>query len=420
MSTPEQRKDMSILLAEYGPLSNKTTKFTAAESQRALYLQNAISAVKAGASLAEFEQEAHNERARAAGLPTTAFKKSLLPRGTEDEIRGWQQAVLEKRDMGEGAPMLAQFGTYTSLGYFVPNDFFQNLVTAMKAHDVLFDDESATVIRSSNGRPLPVPIAGDIENVASVIGEGGSQTSVDIDTTGHAVLGAYSYSTPRLVVSLEAFQDLEASFTAVGLFKRFAADRLARGIAADMLNGSGSSKTLGLIPSLEALGLIPVTAAGSSANTGGSETGATSLGSNDFTAALAELDSAYLASPKCAWLMNKTTLANTAGLVTKFGQPLNLVSYATGYPTIYGIPIKVCPSMPNVGASTTPVILGDLSYWATRLIIDDQFGVAVYREAPGLIEQGNVGLRCFARADGALLYKDTNSPAPFVMIQCNS
>lgn len=79
----------------------------------------------------------------------------------------------------------------------------------MKAHDVLFDDDACTVIRTSNGRPLPVPVAGDTENVASVISEGGSQTSVDIDATGHAVLGAYSYSAPRLVVSLEAFDDLE-------------------------------------------------------------------------------------------------------------------------------------------------------------------------------------------------------------------
>jgi hypothetical protein len=78
------------------------------------------------------------------------------------------------------------------------------------------------------------------------------------------------------------------------------------------------------------------------------------------------------------------------------------------------------PKHDNIGASKTPVLLGDLSYWATRLIIDDQVGVVVYQEAPGLIEDGNIGLRCFARADGALLYTDTNSPSPFVMLANHS
>jgi hypothetical protein len=38
----------------------------------------------------------------------------------------------------------------------------------------------------------------------------------------------------------------------------------------------------------------------------------------------------------------------------------------------------------------------------------------------GLVEYGKVGLRAFMRADGELLYNDTCSPVPFVVIQNHS
>src|SRR4029077_12191388 len=180
-------RDLSVLLQEASTLSRKP-KWTSQDDKRNAYLLAAISAVKAGASLAEIDQEAHNERAAAAGLPVTQFAKETAD---EVEARGWQEFVgvqapsgrIEQRDMTEGAPMLSQIGTYTSFGRFVPTGFFPQLFAALKAHDVLFDDDACTVIRTSNGSPLPVPVAGDTENVAQVIAEAGSQTSVDIDST---------------------------------------------------------------------------------------------------------------------------------------------------------------------------------------------------------------------------------------------
>jgi HK97 family phage major capsid protein len=219
---------------------------------------------------------------------------------------------------------------------------------------------------------------------------------------------------------MEAFQDLDASLNAISLFKRFSADRIARGVGADLVTGNGTGKTLGLIPSLVALGVVPVTAAGAAVNTGGAETGANSLGSNDFAAAYSALDAAYLSSDKVAWLMNHKTLATVSSIVNKFGNQLNLVQYVNGVPTIYGVPVKICPSMDNIGVSNVPVVLGDLSYWATRLVVDDMAGIKVFTEAPGLVENGNVGLRTFVRAHGALLYTDTGSPSPFAYIRNHS
>jgi HK97 family phage major capsid protein len=118
--------------------------------------------------------------------------------------------------------------------------------------------------------------------------------------------------------------------------------------------------------------------------------------------------------------MNHKTLATVSGIVNKFGDQLNLVKYVDGKPFIYGVPVKICPSMDNIGVSNVPVVLGDLSYWATRLIVDDIAGIKVFTEAPGLVENGNVGLRTFVRAHGALLFTDTGSPSPFVYIRNHS
>ena len=115
--------------------------------------------------------------------------------------------------------------------------------------------------------------------------------------------------------------------------------------------------------------------------------------------------------------MNKKTLATVASIVTKQGSQLNLVQWVNGKPFIYGIPVKIAPSMDNIGNGKNPVVLMDLSYWATRIATAEDTGIQVIKEAAGLIEYGKVGLRAYMRADGALLYNDSSSPAPAVIIQ---
>ena len=249
-----------------------------------------------------------------------------------------------------------------------------------------------------------------------------SNTSVDLYETGHVTLGSYNFSSPRFVVSMEAFQDLNVdSLTAIDLAKRFFADRLARGIGNYLINGTGSGQPTGLLTALENLGTPTVTAAGSSTNDGSSNTGANSLGSADFTAALELLDEAYASSSKCAWAMNKKTLTNVAGIVDKYGNLLDLVQFDdNGNATIFGIKVIICPSMPSIGVSNVPVVLGDFSYFATRIVTDETSGVKTFTEAPGLAENGKVALRTFVRADSNVLYTDTASPSPFVQIRNHS
>ena len=246
-------RELSLLLQEASTLSNKPN-WTKQEEKRNAFLLSAISAVKAGASLQEIELEHHNEESRRNGLPTLSIASDGMTVEQRATAKFWQGAVhKEKRDV-EGAPMLNHIGTYGTNGAtFVPVEFFAKVFSQLKAHDPLFDEDACTVINATNGRVTTIPTVGDIEAVASVVAEAGSQTETDITVPGQAVLGTYAYKTPRWTISLEAFEDLQGSIDAISLFTDFASSRLRRGIGADLVVGNGSSKPLGLIPALENL-----------------------------------------------------------------------------------------------------------------------------------------------------------------------
>jgi hypothetical protein len=98
-------QELSALIQELQTLSNKP-KLTPSEERRNAFLLAAISAVKAGATLAEIEAEGDAERRSKAGLPPVS---RVLNSEQVREARGWKE-VIERRDMGEGAPMLNHIG----------------------------------------------------------------------------------------------------------------------------------------------------------------------------------------------------------------------------------------------------------------------------------------------------------------------
>ena len=406
---------LNSYLQELNDLSNKPNH-NPQEKRRFAFLQTACAAIRSGVAVEEVDEMYRTDTARRAGITLPAIERH------SHEARGWQSYVEnpEKRDV-EGDPV-ARIGTYTALGFFVPTAWRDEAVWAMRAHDVLFDPDAVTFIKSTTAAPLPIPVPSDVASVASVVGESGSQTETDIAVPEHVVLGGFSYKTPRYVASIEAMQDLEQNLSVVNLFNKFSADRLARGIGRDLVVGDGVSKPLGLVTSLVGNGAPVVIAAGSNPNDGGGAAGYNSLGSQDFANAIEKLDDAYANSPKVGWLMNKKTLGYLESLLDKMGRPLRIVTYENGWPCVMGIRVRICPSMDNVGTGAAPkypVVLGDLSFWATRIVMGELSGVKVYKEAPGLIENGLIGLRSYLQADGAVLYDDWANAAqsPFVLIE---
>src|ERR1700688_4217512 len=190
-------RDLSQLVQEMNSLSEKV-HHNDQEKRRFAFLQTATAAVGKGASLEALDYEYVNAEEQRQGLRITQ-RNPFAGRDKQAEARGWKN-FLEKRDMSEGNPT-SRIGTYTGLGFFVPTDYFPTLFSALGAHDVLFNEDDCTLVRSTNGRPLNVPTLGDIEVVAGIVGEAGSQSSVDFNAIGQASIGVYTYNSKRIVVS---------------------------------------------------------------------------------------------------------------------------------------------------------------------------------------------------------------------------
>jgi HK97 family phage major capsid protein len=314
--------------------------------------------------------------------------------------------------------LLNAIGTYnTAGGVFVPTAFLADVSAAMKATDPFFDPNVVTVINSTNAQPMEIGTYDDVANNAVQINEAGDTTGsqVNLGTPSGVKLGAYSFRTPIHKMSMEIFNDLEASYGAYELFAKFAGERMARGISKKMVTGTGGGTTVnGILTALAALSVVGVTATGSKSNTGGSETGATTIGSADIAALYFNVAEPYRHSPKCVWMMNDNTLQYLAAIVTIQGLPL--VKMSEGLPTIMGRRVCVSPSLPNMAHSATPVLFGDFSYWKTRLVSDDLTRIRVLTEAVGLVENGLIGLQYFQRADGVLAFTGAAADSPISMI----
>jgi HK97 family phage major capsid protein len=415
-------KALSALVAEANELTNKAT-LNKQEERRFAFLQTAIAAVKAGASLQDVQLAELNAVEERAG-----FRRTTLETSAQMEVRAKALFLKTMRKYNksseirtgevEGAPMLAQIGTYSSLGYFVPTGFSKQVFGTMGQHDPLFDADKCTVIYSDDAKPWPVPVFDDLANEAIQISEGQTQaigSQVDLGNPGHVVIGAYSYITPVHYFSQEVYQDAGdgAGAGAYDLFARFAGDRMARGIGKVLVGGAGTTTTLGLIPALQAAGVNGTVATGSAGNTGGAETGATSIGTLDIAELYFSVNAAYRSSPKCAFMCADSTLQYLCKIVDKMGHPI--VKLAEGLPTIMGKRVLVSPSVPALGSSNICMLFGDLSYWNTRLV-----GGYVQTFKETRVEQGLVGLQYVMRADGALAFTGTPANSPVNFLQNHS
>jgi HK97 family phage major capsid protein len=409
--------ELTTLTQEASVLASKT-RLTKEEQRRFHWLTGtAIPAVKAGATLADVTEHELNVVEARNGFRLTKiqrrnareYAKSLFIQKLADLPTRHDSRELRASNEAEGA-VLAQLGTYSGLGYYVPTDFAGKVFATMAQHDPLYDEDSCTVINSTNAKPYPIPVYDDLSNEAVQVNEAqnlAQGTQVNLGNPGHVLLGSYSFRTPIHYLSMEVFQDAgdQAMGSAYDLFAQFAGDRLARAIGQRLVTGTGPAGTTitGIIPALQAAGVSGVVATGSSGNTGGAETGDNSIGSVDIANLYFSVNAAYRNSRKCAFMMADSTLQFLAKIVTKQGLPL--VNFEDGVAHIMGKPVKVSPSVPAIGSDAITVLFGDFSYWNTRLVSDDSSRIQVFKETR--VEQGLVGLQYFLRADGILAF---NSP----------
>jgi HK97 family phage major capsid protein len=314
--------------------------------------------------------------------------------------------LLERRAVGEGGNQSAHIGNYSSLGYFVPTGFVDAVEQATKYFAPLLEDGIFNVIRTGSGQALPFPVSDDTANACTIVGETSSVPSLDV-TANQVILSAYKTTSGVIPTSIELLQDSAIDIES-WLAERFG-ERFGRGYEGFLTNGTGTGQPTGLLTALAANGVTPVIAQGSSESTGGSQTGANSIGYSDLVNLEHSVDPSYRRNAK--FMLNDNVLASIKKILDKFGRPLWTAGVSSGDPdTILGYQYVINQSMPVLAPSAQTVVFGDLKKFTVRRVLD----MSMIRLVELYANLGQVGFQAFERLDSNLTVSSTTHPIGYL------
>lgn len=305
----------------------------------------------------------------------------------------------------EGTPLQAAYPGATS-GYFVPMDFWREVVSAAKSVGPFWDDNFCTMHITETGAPLPIPSDDDIGTSAAILNEGGQFSSQTLATTKN-VLGTYKFNT-ALLVSDEYVQDSGIPLDSY-LAKRFGV-RCMRGLLPFLTAGTGSGQPAGVLNGLTA----SVTAVGAENNDGVSA--ANTIGSDDLANLELALDPAF--RPNAKWMMHGNTLAALRRVKDKNGRPVH-GSLNRPDPVLLSYPVTINNAMAQLQtAPSTPAVTNV----TVALGAFDRFHVRVVRPilmrlTERYAEYGQTMFALHYRADAVLVDPTAGSLSPVVTLQ---
>ncbi len=295
----------------------------------------------------------------------------------------------------------AEQRTYSGLsdaadGVLIPAGFMRELEVRLKAYGQMRD--ACRRIVTASGNPLPWPKMDDTANQGTWLAEAAPVNQTN-PAYSNLTLGANLLSSDQVLISVQLLQD--SAFSMESELGQAFGTRLGRGTNAAFTNGNGSGQPYGIIPALVAATGRSITAVGSAGNTGGSEDGSTSIGTDDFASLIAGVDVAYRADPSCAFMANQATWDTLRKLKDKYGRPIWEVSLAQGNPDkIAGYKFFYNNALPTVAASAVgTVVFGAFS----KYIIRDVLGMTLVRYNELYMPQHQIGFEMFLRCDGQLL-----------------
>ncbi len=193
------------------------------------------------------------------------------------------------------------------------------------------------------------------------------------------IYGLITIPVHTAMASMPITNDLieDAAFDVVGSSQQLLAEAFALGEDNVFLNGSGAGQPVGLMTNIDSTDYVQSTVSGTSSDisTSGDAHGGKRL--NDVYYAV---PAQYRRVASSAWMMNSGTLEAVDNLVD--GQkrpllmPLTQASMGAGEPvTLKSKQVYVDEFMPDIGASTFPIIFGDFSGY----IILDRVGFSIQR-----------------------------------------
>lgn len=285
-------------------------------------------------------------------------------------------------------------------------EVYQNLVFSLKEYDRLFDPAFSQRVETDTGTILPIPLVDDVSGASYLCSESSGVNAVDIQGASESSLRSWKFSSGLIILTLELLQDGYWNWS--DLLLKACAARHSRGVGKYFVTGTGASNNqpMGLLPGVLGAGNTPITVIqGSSGNTGGSETGQTTVGSKDLNSIMTSLDAST--RQRGAWYLHPSTLDYFQSLVDKQGRPL--ISYRKSYydedeskyPVLLNRPVCVSPSFSPMGASVNSIVYGVPNYFITRFVKDAYW--QRFTEAQNLVEYGLVAFANYLRVDSAIL-----------------
>jgi HK97 family phage major capsid protein len=323
--------------------------------------------------------------------------------GMSAESRGiLSGSTPEFRDMG--------IGTNTLGGYFVPQGFVYKVEEALKYYGDMLN--VAEILDTATGQPLPYPTDNDTTVTGELIAESAQVTTADV-TIGHITLNAYKFSTKMIKVSLELLQD--SAFDMEAYLQKKMATRLGRILNTKFTVGAGTTEPNGIVTAAVANNGaaqvwgtgsgpgIPVIAAGSSSNTGGSETGGTTIGYADWVNLEHSVDPLY--RKNAMWMMHDTTLRQAKTLLDKYGRPIWVPGMTAGAPdTILTYRYSINNDVDQIAVNNKTVFFGALDKYLIRRVKE----LGIMRLNERFADYGQVAFIGFARYDGNLIDAGTH------------
>jgi HK97 family phage major capsid protein len=423
--TIEIRSNGALALQEaYVEAEDLSAKGTLSKSEERRYswLLAKISMLKSGFSPKEIANIDAERIARSANL---VCLPKPIPSDAQREWRAWLDNKncrhFERPVKFEIQEIRAQEAGQQSItnssgaagGFFVPVGYADRNLSALKAFDELF--ENCNEIETMTGAPMTVPSLDDTSSASQLIGENVSPGPGQNFTAQVTQLSAYSFRSGMVFVTLELLADSGVDVSS--LLETAFAVRHARGAGQYMVSGAGPSaptpQPTGLITAGLQTGNV-VVASGSSANDGGTETGANSIGTEDLNALWGALNRSY--RRESVWAVNDETLIALNGLLDKIGRPL--VRYNNDLATIYNRPVIVCPSMEQIGPSNITVALYAPRFYVQRRVPSGSY-LRKTIETPGAIEKGAVAFQSYFRCDSNLCVPNPAVP-PIALLQQHS
>lgn len=420
-------EERSPYIQELANLSNLEHP-TKTQSMRMTSLMSIISALKDGESVTAVRAWELDELRKAAGLSRLPDQpRTRLGQDLEAAWRKWgatgecRESFIpnprETRANLAGSESLS-FSQGIPGGYFVPQGFANRAFQVMKTHDAIFDPAFSNIFETATGANMPFPVWDDTSNDSVQVSETAQSNEVDVAAFSSTQLNSYAFRSKTVGVSIELLQD--SAFPIGGILEQVFAARHARGVGRALVTGSGSAAPTGLITGVVASGVSPTIASGSSTNTGGGETGANSIGTQDINRLYHSLEPAY--RPGACFYMNDNSVRYLEGLLDKNGRPI--VSFRKGFsdggdiPYIYSKPVAVCPSFPDITAASNPIIFGNPMYFIQRRVPSSMY-VRRYWQNANLVQYGLVGFESWMRVDSGVIAPNA-SHAPFQYIQSHS